>query len=363
MEENQNYIFNFLRNFNTKNISDFSLIVSRKTVSIADRCLNSRTIEIIFQNNSFMVSENSTIRNKEYSRSAVLDEKRLKNLISNLSLLSLPPVTKNILACDAGSLDLMVRLNDCSRSVSWTTAHTGEWGEFDNFVKSLFELIDEKAATGANTPSNSGNSGNTCEDLLKNLESHLSKTSQNPESPQIREVSEVSERSFEPLELDDLTEIYTGSVERLKEHFLLGDGRKWFDLYDIESPLAVALCQGAAMHYFDKKNGVKDIDVWFFYPFNKKHLPYRTYWNWDYINPKFGRHPDFDGYSGRKVDVLVRSIKSFTPNDPVKTIHDYLEYENTTSSKELAKKAVVLLSPESLRGKVVWYKQKAIAGE
>jgi len=44
--------------------------------------------------------------------------------------------------------------------------------------------------------------------------------------------------------------------------------------------------------------------------------------------------------------------------DPIKTIHQFLEFENTASSRELAKKAVVILSPELLLGKVVWYKQK-----
>ena len=29
--------------------------------------------------------------------------------------------------------------------------------------------------------------------------------------------------------------------------------------------LAVALCQGAALHYVDGKNGVKDFDVWTFF--------------------------------------------------------------------------------------------------
>jgi hypothetical protein len=166
------------------------------------------------------------------------------------------------------------------------------------------------------------------------------------------------ERSLEPLTKGDLKELYEGSVKRLHEYFLIGQGSKWLELYDIKKPLAVALCQGAAMHFHDKTNGVKDFDVWFFYPFNQKHLPYRTYWNWDYQNPKFGRHPSIPGYTGRKVDVLVRSIKTYTSNDPVKTIHQFLQYENTASSRELAKKAVVMLAPESLLGKVVWYKQK-----
>ncbi len=89
------------------------------------------------------------------------------------------------------------------------------------------------------------------------------------------------ERSLEPLTDSDLKELYSGSVKRLYEYFLTGRGSKWKQLYNIQEPLAVALCQGSAMHYHDKVNGVKDFDVWFFYPFNQKHLPYRTYWNWD----------------------------------------------------------------------------------
>ena len=166
------------------------------------------------------------------------------------------------------------------------------------------------------------------------------------------------ERSLEPLTKNDLKELYTGSVKRLNEYFITGKGRKWQRLYDIEQPLAVALCQGAAMHFHDKVNGVKDFDVWFFYPSNEIHLPYRTIWNWDYKNPKFGCHPSILGYSGRKVDVLVRSIKNHSEQNPIDTIHQFLQYENTATSKALAKKAVVMLYPESLLGKVVWYKQK-----
>ena len=149
------------------------------------------------------------------------------------------------------------------------------------------------------------------------------------------------ERSSEQLTKENLKELYSGSVQRLQEYFVIGQGAKWKELYDMEKPLAVALCQGAAMHYHDGVNGIKDFDVWFFYPFNQIHLPYRTIWHWDYQNKKFGRHPLIHGYKGRKVDVLVRSIKNHTSKDPVKTIYQYLQDENTDSSRELAKKAVV----------------------
>ncbi len=168
-------------------------------------------------------------------------------------------------------------------------------------------------------------------------------------------------RSLKPITKNDLIELYNGSFKCLNEYFIQGNGKKWEKLYNIKKPIAVALCQGAAMHFHDKSNGIKDFDIWFFYPFNKKHLPYRSIWNWDYINPKFGRHPSnqiMKYYKGRKVDVLVRSIRNYTINNPEKTIYQYLNLENTASSKELAKKAVVMLSPKPLMGKVIWYKQK-----
>jgi hypothetical protein len=168
------------------------------------------------------------------------------------------------------------------------------------------------------------------------------------------------ERSLEPIIEADLQELYEGSAKRLREYFIEGKGAKWTELYTIEQPLAVALCQGAAMHVHDHTNGVKDFDVWFFYPFNAKHLPYRTIWNWDYRNPKFGRHPSISGYAGRKVDVLVRSIHNYDKEDPVETIHRFLRHENTSSSRELAKKAVVMLSRELL-GEVVWYRGKELS--
>lgn len=166
------------------------------------------------------------------------------------------------------------------------------------------------------------------------------------------------ERSLKPITCDDLRELYFGSVNRLHKYFGKGQGTKWNKLYNIEKPIAAALCQGAAMHYHDGSNGIKDFDIWFFYPFNQSHLPYRTIWNWDYQNPKFGSHPEMKDYVGRKVDVIVRSIRNYIPNEPIETIYQYLTQENTASSWELAKKAVVLLYPEPLLGQVIWYKQK-----
>jgi len=169
------------------------------------------------------------------------------------------------------------------------------------------------------------------------------------------------ERSLEVITISDLKELHLKSCTRLADYFIRGKGTKWQDQYDIENPLVVALCQGAAMHYYDGKNGIKDFDIWFFYPFNKKHLPYRTVWHFDYENEKFGKHPSASSYKGRKVDVIVRSIEKYNVDDPVETLLQYLQHGKTQSSKELSKKAVVIMQPESEIGRVIWYKGEKIA--
>jgi hypothetical protein len=166
----------------------------------------------------------------------------------------------------------------------------------------------------------------------------------------------VSERSIEPISHEDLVAVLDGSWKRVRKHFVDGPGKKWANLYDIDKPLAVALCQGAAMHYHDHVNGVKDFDVWFLYPFNGRHLPYRTIWTWDYDVPKFGRHPDFHGYKGRKVDVLVRSVRNFDASDPRHSFYRFLQTEGTETARLLSQKAVVLLEPPHRLGELIWYK-------
>ena len=56
--------------------------------------------------------------------------------------------------------------------------------------------------------------------------------------------------------------------------------------------LGRALCQGAAVHYVNGKNGVKDFDVWSFYA-QHEDWPFPARWRGtrDFGPSKFGRHP------------------------------------------------------------------------
>ena len=70
--------------------------------------------------------------------------------------------------------------------------------------------------------------------------------------------------------------------------------------------LGRALCQGAALHYVNGQNGVKDFDVWSFYAqYDDWPFPARWRGTRDFGPSKFGRYSgDSPRYSGRRVDLL-----------------------------------------------------------
>jgi hypothetical protein len=120
--------------------------------------------------------------------------------------------------------------------------------------------------------------------------------------------------------------------------------------------LGRALCQGAALHYVNGKNGVKDFDVWSFYAqYDDWPFPARWRGTRDFGPSKFGRYPgDPQRYSGRRVDLLGRSLPAAPGTDPADAIRRYLAARRTDSAKALAAKAVVLVEPENRVGEIVW---------
>jgi hypothetical protein len=118
--------------------------------------------------------------------------------------------------------------------------------------------------------------------------------------------------------------------------------------------LLIALCQGAALHYIDRENGVKDFDVWLFYPKRKIVLPYRRRGVLDFGKSKFGKHPDDHNLVGRRVDVLMRSDSMFNIKIPELAISNYLIFRKTKTAKLLSQKAVIGLYPNKVFGKVLW---------
>lgn len=110
------------------------------------------------------------------------------------------------------------------------------------------------------------------------------------------------------------------------------------------------------MHYVNKRNGVKDFDVWSFYAqYDDWPFPARWRGTRDFGPSKFGRYPaDLPRYSGRRVDLLSRSLPGEPGADPADILRCYLAARRTDSAKALAAKAVVLIHPENRVGEIVW---------
>jgi hypothetical protein len=146
--------------------------------------------------------------------------------------------------------------------------------------------------------------------------------------------------------------------------------------------LAAALAQGAALHYLDGRTGVKDLDVWTFYagipgrrfPADKRVRPA------DFGPSSLGRQT-YDmhaarsqreralwqrwsaSYTGRRVDFCIRAlpVQADAPiNFVISVLQEWLARGAQSTAKDkpsswhLAKKAVVLLYPDSHCGYVVW---------
>jgi len=114
--------------------------------------------------------------------------------------------------------------------------------------------------------------------------------------------------------------------------------------------VAAALCQGAALHFLDRDNGVKDLDIHLFYiQHPKRRQLSRRVYSIEYDFPTFGR---------RRVDfirtVIPEWVASRTSRNVIKLLQAFLREEPTANSYYLAQKAVVGLLPRSTFGAVVW---------
>ena len=158
------------------------------------------------------------------------------------------------------------------------------------------------------------------------------------------------ERSYEPFSRSDLLRLAEIAAGDRRQFFLRNP--KYSDLE--HSILAVALCQGAAMHFLDGRNGIKDIDVWTFYgPHPTLHYPARRpVMSYDFCDPKFGKTADSPHFTGRRVDCLARSVPMLF-GDATSTIRRYLSESRTSSARELARKAVVMIQPMETLGAIV----------
>lgn len=129
--------------------------------------------------------------------------------------------------------------------------------------------------------------------------------------------------------------------------------------------ILICLCQGAARHYVepnrvvtsDREGGVNDFDVWGFFrdrP-NDRPFPPRRHGFQDFGPSKFGRNPnDKPRFTGRRVDVLGRSISMLRSETPIQSVQRYLREGRTESSRRLAERPVVVVWPSEDCGRIIW---------
>src|SRR5437763_10002021 len=153
-------------------------------------------------------------------------------------------------------------------------------------------------------------------------------------------------RSLKPITLDDLRRL--GEIAQADREDFFARRPRYRPLR--EYVLAVALCQGAGLHYVNGTNGIKDLDVWTFYAQHPTvvYPARRPITPRDFGNPKFGRTDDSPPFAGRRVDCLGRSLAVPRGADPVAALQNYLSNATTDTASALATKGVVLIEPDRL---------------
>ncbi len=160
----------------------------------------------------------------------------------------------------------------------------------------------------------------------------------------------VSERSYAEMTQTDLIQVTKVALARLERVFREAPVA---GLYR-DRLLILTLCQGSALHYIDRKNGVKDIDVWAFFEAGPAQpFPFRTVWTADFGTSHHGRNPDDHGYVGRRLDLIGRSIICSPGGDPVASVGDWVRGGGSSPS-QIGKRPVIGLHPANYLGQVVW---------
>jgi hypothetical protein len=145
---------------------------------------------------------------------------------------------------------------------------------------------------------------------------------------------------------------------------------EFFDRYERWRPykkrlMLVCLCQGSALHYAaprkvtpaDREGGVNDFDVWGFFRNRPNERPFPPRWHGrqDFGQSKFGRNSkESPRFTGRRVDVLGRSIEGRRSEASIEAVQRYLREGRTESARRLAERPVAILWPDGLCGRIIW---------
>ena len=165
-------------------------------------------------------------------------------------------------------------------------------------------------------------------------------------------------RSFRRITDKDLQRLAELATEQRTRFF--HERSDWRRLYS-RRVLCTALCQGAAVHYTGGNAGINDFDVYTFYASHPERTWYaRARSVRDFGHPKFGRSIDRPDFVGRRVDLMARGIPADPHENPITALQRYLCSDRPGTVRFLAEKAVVLIDPKPLRGRVIWLAGAAV---
>jgi len=162
-----------------------------------------------------------------------------------------------------------------------------------------------------------------------------------------------SARSYARITKIDLRKL--GRLAHDDREDFFGRHPEWAILYR-RRILCVALCGSAALHYLNGITGVRQFDVWTFYAEHPEAaFPHQRVTHLDYGESKFGRGTDLpETYRGRRVVTQGRSVAASPADDPLEVLQRYLRAGATPTSRELARRAVVLIEPAEMLGLEAW---------
>ena len=162
----------------------------------------------------------------------------------------------------------------------------------------------------------------------------------------------MTDRSFEQIRREDLARL--AAIAHADRDDLFSRNPDLGSAYR-DRVLIVALCQGAALHFLNGRNGVKDFDVWTFFSNNpSRQFPARRNVHRDFGDPRFGVSTDQPDFRGRRVDLIGRSIPWRSGQNAVEAVQNYLRTSKAESPRLLAQKAVIVLEPENEMGTIIW---------
>jgi hypothetical protein len=164
-----------------------------------------------------------------------------------------------------------------------------------------------------------------------------------------------SDRSYAPLTVEHLKRLDKIAKQDRRDMFAKNPHLAEYR----DRIVLVALCQGAALHYVNGTNGVKDIDVYTFYaalpgvmltPRRRGVADFgeSEFGNWSKEKPIRGER-----FVGRRVDLLQRSLAVPPDTNPVVAVRSWIQTRGGTP-EYLRQKAIVGIWPRKYLGAVIW---------